>query len=324
MALRNQRNESRNSKRSISRLISRSTFPRSPRSSEPRSTRLSPLASRLAPHSQAILAILLVASLAPAAFARGRPEPTLEPSARQNRQPSDDEIDSKESSPDPDDEPAPQPKRTRHHEEDSAPREEQKRPGEPMLWNVVFGIGTTTGANTTYNSTTFNGSVVGLNSTQNDASGVIASLELNRKIKDFISAGVGVDWSQYKYKGSSATADTQLAVYALPKLVVPHESFSLWGAVGLGLMSMSIGTPNGSLSGIPVQLNNPTLSFALSPRIGIDFNAGDTMTIGVQGSYTTTSASVSGSAPTLGLVPVTESISRSWFAIQGRIGVRFN
>jgi hypothetical protein len=89
-------------------------------------------------------------------------------------------------------------------------------------------------------------------------------------------------------------------------------------------MSTSIGTANGVLAGVAVNLNNPTLSFAVSPRIGIDINIGDGFLVGVEGVYTTTSGTANGSASAVGLAfPISESFTRSWFAGQARIGARF-
>jgi hypothetical protein len=192
-------------------------------------------------------------------------------------------------------------------------------------WSVVLGIGKTISPTTVMGNITFAGNTKVQSVSQKDNSGTALSFEIKRELMDYFQLGVVLDWSKYNY-ADGTPSDSEIGLFIFPRVEAYSGPFIFWGALGGGLMTNVFGVTAVTTNGVTLTLTNPVLTFAYSPRAGIDYELGNTWLLGLQGTYTRTSGSqtfsISG-LPSNSSSGFTQEFSRYWYAFAIRLGARF-
>jgi hypothetical protein len=195
---------------------------------------------------------------------------------------------------------------------------------EEETWGVLISPGLTFGNSTSYKSTSTSITGAGTASTDtstsvSDSSGLIFGVEGDYRFNTYFQLCAALEFSKYNYTGGGPN-DTHIGFYIIPRVQYETYRAVFWAGLGLGLMHTSIGIDPAST----LTVSSPT-SIAFSPRIGVDFETGTMFLAGVQMALTTFGATVDVAGATAAGTPVTlsQEFSRKWFALQGRVGIRF-
>ena len=199
-------------------------------------------------------------------------------------------------------------------------------------WSAFLTLGSTFLGTSSYNTTLItSASASQAVITTNDRSqaGALIGTECFRKIVSHFQIGLAAQWAQYRYAGDTATRDTELGIYVMPRGEFYAAHFTFWGALGLGLMDMTIGSTAIKVGTASVSEDTPIFSFAISPRLGMDIEVARNFLLGAELTYVRTSGSITGGVtnqPNNGAASglgFSNSFTRQWFSLAGRIGLKF-
>jgi hypothetical protein len=198
-------------------------------------------------------------------------------------------------------------------------------PAEPEWspWRLAI-----TGGATLYSNTDsivkFESKAIG-STKQRTLSAPIFGAEVTFQNKPKIPALVGalIEWSQNR--NIEGKPDTELGIYALIRLQKSVGVARIWAGMGMGLMIVSFGGQlSGVVDGISLAVKDTsTTAFAITPRVGADFEILEGITLGAQAAFHSYSAAVSydaievssGNSGTGSL-----DLSKSFWSMSARLG----
>lgn len=128
-----------------------------------------------------------------------------------------------------------------------------------------------------------------------------------------------------RYKNSS-NSDNHFALLVMPRAHYSYGDFTFWGGIGLGAVMTSFGSSFASSGTASLRLSSSTFSFAMSPRVGIDYKIAGPHSLGLQYDFMTFSGSRSGVFTSgTGVIgsTVSSSFTRSWSGISIKYGFEF-
>lgn len=159
-----------------------------------------------------------------------------------------------------------------------------------------------------------------------DKPSLVVSGEFLHALRDYISVGGQLYWSEYLYNDGS-TSDKHVGVVATARIHrILDESIRLWGSLGIGPVITKLGQ-TGTIDGSANATTNSSLflGWSLVPRLGIDYLAGP-FYIGAEMFFMSAAFTAKGTnvdRTTGAATEFTRSYSRLWYGIAGRVGVRF-
>jgi hypothetical protein len=138
--------------------------------------------------------------------------------------------------------------------------------------------------------------------------------------------GASLAYSNFSYEyPSGKTADSLSSVLVIPKYFHDlSEKLTLGAGLGLGLITLDLGSSTTNASGTTISLQDSKTSFGLSPRIFAEYTLNGRFRIIGEASYSVFSGNFSGTIASPGITnALVESISRRWLALCAGILFRF-
>ncbi len=148
--------------------------------------------------------------------------------------------------------------------------------------------------------------------------------EVAWRLLPFFSLAGDFEGVVYRHADGSPN-DKSLALFVVPRAQTGEEGLVLWAGCGVGEVLNLMATGPVAGAALNYNLDHSKASFGVSPRAGFDYIMSG-YTLGLQASYTQTSFTLNGSAvdPTTGATaPMTDQISRHWWALAGRFGFQW-
>lgn len=179
---------------------------------------------------------------------------------------------------------------------------------------VWFGL---THSGKTDSTVKVNGTEIG-SVTSKGTSAFAFGAESFRRTEFPINLAIIVENNWYGNEGEANDFTTSLL---LGPRVETGTKVNLWAEIGVGPALTAIGTTSATMSGLTVAYDSSTaFSFAISPRVGVDFPIGDNYFIGLQAAYFTSSLSLDGQYSGLINAPFTQEATRKYFTTVLRFG----
>lgn len=191
---------------------------------------------------------------------------------------------------------------------------------EPPRLTLFLNVGLTAASASQSTYTLGSGTQVQSTDTRDDMSRFLEA-ELNYRVTSFFSISPLFQGVSYN-RSDGAANDRELSLMLVPRLQTGDTGLTFWAGCGFGGTLTQLGQSNFVGTGLNYELNRTALGVAMSPRVGMDYIL-DGFVLGVEVSYTDTQGSFSGTAtdPVVGRSdPVTEQLSRNWWAAAARFG----
>ena len=165
----------------------------------------------------------------------------------------------------------------------------------PQHWFFRLGIGSVMGAQSDF-ILEGNGSVINeQKKVRADNSTAVHFESAYLPPGSFFGFSLLTELNPYAY--STGGSDSQVGIYAVPKLRIPLGFFELWGGVAMGAMLTKIAADSAVMSGYLFTFSeSQNVNFALQPRAGFDFNFGSSFKLGFFLAYCKATANASGTA----------------------------
>lgn len=190
---------------------------------------------------------------------------------------------------------------------------------EYKLWTAFARLGLAFSQGTSY--TVKSGGTTGSAIDEKGSASVLLGFELYRELMQYFLLGATLEYSRYGYADPNVAADSHLGFYIMPRGEMYAGLLTFWGALGLGLMRLGVGTTSSSVApGITV--SSSTIGIAISPRVGLEYEFMRDWFAGGELDYTRFSGSVgvgvSGSSSDFSI-----GFVRHWLTLAARIGMKF-